>query len=354
MTTLHMFEPGGAGGVFQHAVAVADMLADDGHQVVLHTATDAEITPRSAAICACVDWERERRPSPIRSMLVLLRYLMQTTPHMARRVGSSDCLHTQGRFKPGLLLLVALIAKLRGAWVVASPHNLFERDGAISGRASLWAELRLADSVIVFSEADRARARSLGVEAIWSPLVMHLEGVSDEQAAKWRRRWEAPPETKVILFAGQLRPDKRLDLVIRAVAELPRSRWRLAVVGEDKGSERDARVLATQLGVNASWEVAYVGAADFAAAISAADVVCCPYDRASQSAILSLARQLRVPTVARAVGGLEELASETVRTEDPTEIARACERAIAQNPQTPNQWWADALSAQLRGCRRTN
>ena len=63
--------------------------------------------------------------------------------------------------------------------------------------------------------------------------------------------------TPVVLFAGQIRPDKRLDLAIEACA-LIESEHRLAVVGEDKGDLERCRELAAALGVPVSWTTEYV------------------------------------------------------------------------------------------------
>jgi glycosyltransferase involved in cell wall biosynthesis len=350
--TVHLFEPGGSGGVFQHALAVADMLAEGGEDVILHTATDAELRPRSALFCGCVSWDRERAEGPWRSTVILWRYLTGTVPHIAARVSRQDCLHTQGRFKPGLLLVPALLARLRGARVVASPHNLFDRDRSLLGQLSLRTELRLADSVLVFSQKDQMRARRMGLDVIRSPLIMHLSPTTPDRVARWRSRWDPLGGKRVILFAGQLRPDKRLDLLIRAVAELPDSDWKLAVVGEDKGSMREMRALAARLGVDASWHVDYVDASDFVAAIVAADVIGCPYEVASQSAILAMAHQLGVPSVARDVGGLSELATATVASSTPSDIAAACVLAANQSRDQDCKWWPAALDAHMQayGC----
>lgn len=354
--TVHLFEPGGIGGVYQHTVAVADLLAEEGDDVVLHTASDAEIAPRIATVCGCVSWERGRSAGGIRRYSILRKYLTRTVPHLVRHVGRDQCLYVQGRFRPGLLLLPILLSKARGAWVVVSPHNLFERSGGLLTALSLRGELRLADFVVVFSETDRARAHRMGVEAIHSPLVMHLPSSTPEQISRWRRRWDLETDQRVILFAGQLRPDKRLDLLLRAATELPKASWKVAVVGEDKGSEGQMRALAAELHVGVSWQVEYVEPSEFVAAIAAADVVCCPYDQASQSAVLAMAKQLNVPTVARDVGGLGELATVSVASNSgPSEIASACQLAADRGTDgNVDDWWATARRTQLLACRSRN
>jgi glycosyltransferase involved in cell wall biosynthesis len=61
----------------------------------------------------------------------------------------------------------------------------------------------------------------------------------------------------------------------------------------------------------------------------AADVVVCPYTRASQSGILALAGQLGVPSVASDVGGLRELATSVVpRDVDAVGLAHAIDELL--------------------------
>jgi glycosyltransferase involved in cell wall biosynthesis len=168
-----------------------------------------------------------------------------------------------------------------------------------------------------------------------------------ERVAQWRSQWVPSGDKRVVLFAGQLRSDKRLDLLIRTVAKLPRSSWTLAIVGEDKGVEKEMRMLAAALGVKANWHVEYVGLADFSAAVAAADVVVCPYEIASQSGVLALARQLGVPSVACDVGGLGELATITVESDAPSEIAEACVLAVEHSSSDHWEWRQAALDSHL-------
>jgi glycosyltransferase involved in cell wall biosynthesis len=345
---LHLFEPGGEGGVFQHTVAIADILAEHGHNVVLHTACDAELRPLRASFCGCMSWHRSYANRRLRSVFILAHYFGVTIPHLRKVIKPGDYFHVEGRFKPGLLLVPYLLARLRGCRVVSSPHNLFERNGSLLGRISLRAELALTHSVLVFSRCDQEKAHRLGVDAIYSPLVMHMCPTTQQQIEHWRSVWGASDQTRIILFAGQLRPDKRLDLLIHAMVNLSSTRWRLAIVGEDKGSASEMHALASRLGVDASWNVAYADASDFAAAIMAADVIACPYDHAGQSAILALARQAGVPSVARDVGGLSELATVTVPSTSPNEIADACILAAESSGTGKQSMSSVALMAHLK------
>jgi glycosyltransferase involved in cell wall biosynthesis len=322
---IDLVELNGRGGVYQHAVALADELHRAGTPVVLHTATDAEFEPSEPVeVCRCMDWLRDARAG--RRARIGARFLGVTLPHLLRGRG---VLHVQGPFRSSLLVVTLAVARMRGRRVVYSPHNTFSRRGStIDARLIEWC-CRLAHTTVVFSHADAAVVTRAGATPVVSPLLQHLP-VSDPAAQDaWRARWGPGP---IVLFAGQIRRDKQLDLLIRASRLWKRAR-RLAIVGIDKGDAERCAGLAARLGVDPSWTIEYLDLATFASALAAADVIVCPYLTASQSGVLALARQLGTPTVATDVGGLSELATITVaRHAGAAAVAGAVDALLASPP----------------------
>ncbi len=341
---MHLVEPLGRGGPYQHAMAVAEGLARLGHDVVLHTATDAELIPDHVAVCRCFDWRRGVAGRVRRRVSIAGRYLTRTLPHLARSARRGDLFHLQGMFKPALGFAMLALLRLTGARVVHSPHNTFSRKGRVSDLAFMKLSARVAQATIVFSEQDASRVRSFGGHAILAPLIQKMP-IDPEAADVWRARWRSA--APVVLFAGQIRPDKRLDLMLRA-SLLCRQRHSLAVVGEDKGDAERCRELAEELGVAVEWWVEYVDLTSFVGALAAAAVVVCPYDRASQSGVLSLAGQLGTTTVATDVGGLGELASFTAPPDDAGLLAEAIDAGLSAHAE-PAQGMAEerAIRAHL-------
>jgi glycosyltransferase involved in cell wall biosynthesis len=186
---------------------------------------------------------------------------------------------------------------------------------------------RLPDAIVVYSEADVQRLRKSRRPVYYSPLVPLVPQFGQEERASWRRAWQAENSEAVVLFAGAVRPDKRLDLLIESARTWPPGR-RLAVVGPDQGSWSQCSALAAKYNIDIAATLEFVELDQFAAAMAAADLVVVPSDRASQSAVLSLARQLRAPTVAADVGGLAELASRTFRSGDVDDLGRAIQAAL--------------------------
>ena len=342
---IHMVEAGGRGGVYQHAVAVVEALAHHGEQVVLHTADDAELLPGPGVqVCRCVRWYRASE-GRLRRARILGNWLVRTVPHLARAVRRGEVFHFQGEFKAPIVSLLFVTQKLGGKRVVQSRHNTFSRSNRAADDALFRLDLRLVDAVIVFSEPDARRIEELGAPAFVSPLAQYSPPVDEEAVARWKQRWSANG-APVVLFAGQIRPDKRLDLAIEASSLIEREH-RLAVVGEDKGDLERCRELAAALGVGVSWTTEYVPLTDFVAILAAADVIVCPYERASQSGILALARKVGARTVASDVGGLGELATIAVPPGQAPPLAAAIEEALTMAP-VPDDMEAGLVAAHLR------
>lgn len=343
--TVHLVEFEGRGGPFQHSVAMAEALHRDGVDVVLHTASDPEFHPAAyVPVCLCMDWLREaataRRPR------VALRFLFRTLPHLLSATGHSDVLHLQGPFKPALIAATVAAARLRGARIVFSPHNTFSRKNrAYEATLVRWSALH-GSVTVVYSRSDAAIVRGWGGRSVLSPLTMHVPMIDKGEVEQWRASWGQEP---VVLFAGQIRRDKRLDLLIEASA-VWRSPARLAVVGQDAGDAARCHGLVERLGIAVDWTQEYVPLDTFLAAVAAADLIVCPYARGSSSGVLAVARQLGTPAIAVAVGGLGELASDTIPPEsDVAALAQAVDAVLQRGRRnTPVTQEKDAIAAHRR------
>jgi glycosyltransferase involved in cell wall biosynthesis len=327
--TVHLVEPGGRGGVYQHTVALATSLAESGVDVHLHTAADPEPLPTSVALPShpCLWRLSWLRPRWLRQLAVAAGWLVGGIPTCVRRVRHGDDVHIQGWFRPGLLLPLVAAVRLRRCTVAWSPHTTFSRRGRlVEERLARWMA-RHVDAVHVFSEWDRRRVEAWGARAERTPFAFVVPAAEPWAVAAWRERWLGDRADHVALFAGQIRPDKGLDTLVRAAA-LWGERAVLAVVGEDVGAAPQARRLAAELGVRVVWDEGYCSMEAFTAAVAAADVVVCPYRRASQSGVLAVAGALGRPTVASSVGGLAELADTVVPPDDPQALAEAILRTL--------------------------
>jgi glycosyltransferase involved in cell wall biosynthesis len=339
-SVIHLFEPTGYGGVFQHSCKLGQGLNRVGRRVVLHTGHEHESVHLDGVdLCACTWWPRRsgggRGRAGTRQATIAQRLVRRTLPHLLHCADPGSVLHLQGTAASGGINLLTLGAARRAGYrVVYSPHDVFSRRGAVDG-----ALLRLAyqppHAIVVHSRADEQRLRGLGVRPdrlYMSPLVQLVPRPSDQEMSNWRREWRVNGSDKVVLFAGFIRPEKRLDVLIESARSWPPGH-RLAVVGPDKGGWADCDRLAKARGVNIAARLGFVDLAEFTAAISAADLVVVPSEKASQSGVLALARELRTPSVAADVGGMAELASRTFTAGDVEDLSRAIHAELANGHQ---------------------
>lgn len=304
--TIHLVEPTGYSGIFQHTVALAEALGSIGERVVVHTAREHEVLPAAGfTYCNCSSWP-QRSPAGARQRVRLARhYLGPMLGHLTACADPGDIVHLQGSLAGAFSLEVVRRLSRTGARVVFSPHETFSRRGQLDG-FFLAAALRRVADVMTFSEHDVRDLAFRGIPARLSPLVLKTPKPDPTLVRAWRTRWAAEVGSEVVLFAGEIRGDKRLDTLIRAAANWPTSRT-LAVVGRDRDAWVGASALARELNVPVRSTLGYIELNDFVAAIAAADVVAMPYAEANQSGIAAVARQVGARTVGSAVGGLPEL-----------------------------------------------
>lgn len=340
--TIHLVEPTGYSGIFQHTVALAEALGSTGERVVLHTAREHEaLHAVGFTYCGCGTWP-QRSPAGGRERVRLgSRYLDAMLSHLASRVGREDVVHLQGSLAGALSLVVVERLRRTGTRVVFSPHETFSRRGRVDG-AFLAAALRRVDATMTFSEHDVADLASRGIEARLSPLVIKTPKPDPTLVRAWRTRWGAEVGGEVVLFAGEIRDDKRLDTLIRAAAHWPAHR-RLAVVGRDRHVWTRAATLARGLDVDVKATLGYVELNDFVAAIAAADVVALPYAEANQSGIAAVARQVGARTVGSRVGGLPELVDASFAPGSIEELNHELDHVLERDRSAPHAPDAAAL-----------
>jgi glycosyltransferase involved in cell wall biosynthesis len=323
--TVHVVEPGGWGGIYQHAAAVAAARAEAGERVVFWSAADAEDVPVPAGVVrrACFWRCATVQPRRVRQAAVAARWFGVGVPAILREARRGDVVVLEGSSHPALQ--APLVAGARCA-VTFSPHNTFSRAGRPSEeRLVRWLAQR-ADEVLALSEYDRRVIEGWGVKAVRRvPLAVGRWARDPDPVLvdAWRRRWGGG---RVVLFAGQLRADKGLDVAVQAAAQ-----WtgpRLAVVGEDLGALSPALREAARLGVDLVVDEGYQPLPRLVAAIAAADVVVCPYRVASVSGVMAMAAALGRPTVATDVGGLGESATVTVPPDDASGLAAGVDKAL--------------------------
>jgi len=191
--------------------------------------------------------------------------------------------------------------------------------------------------VVVHSQHAVGQLAELGVDArrIPHPVFEGLEVLP-------------PPQGKTLLFFGLIREYKGLDVLVRALAEVPEAT--LVVAGDPVDPVEPALALAQELGIDdrIDWRFGYVPDAEVPALLEQAAVVVLPYRQHDSSGVLATAIGYGRPVVVTDVGSLGEqvrefAAGRVVPPGDAPALAEAC-RSLLQS--------ADDLERAAAGARR--
>lgn len=265
-------------------------------------------------------------------------------------------------------VLLALVARLRGARVVMEMHEVQDTGEASMRlvraytRVMLRPLLALVHGFVVHSSHDRdvmtreLRLRGRPVQvACHGPYDHHTEPSALQPAA-------ALPKVagvRRLLYFGTVRPYKGLEDLVQAFDLLEPDEVRtveLVVVGEvwEGWSEPDERIAASRHRDRILRVPGYVPDAEVSAWFSTADVVVLPYRRSSASGPLHIAMAAGLPVVVTRVGGLEEAAGDYAGTTfvppaDPEALVAALREVLAKGPQdepfADPRTWEDAVAA---------
>ncbi len=158
-------------------------------------------------------------------------------------------------------------------------------------------ELRALDRYVCMTDALKEEAIAHGLDAakiVWIPNGVDL-------AAFAGPRHE---ETGLVLYVGRLNAQKRLDVLLRAIARVPRAKLELAGEGEEKGA---LEALARELGV--SERVRFLGPrSDVALLHARAQVFVLPSASEGLPNALLEALAAGTPTVATEIPGTKDVA----------------------------------------------
>lgn len=344
--SIHLVEPGGRGGVYQHTLGLAIALREAGvDEIMIHTAEDAEDRHPAVLHCPCMRWSR-CLPSGVRQAATAVGFLARTLPHLVRTAASAGLVHVQGLFGYELTTLLVASLRVRGVRVAFSPHNTFARSGSAHHEHAIRIAARQASVVFGFSHSDVQRLASWGADAIDSPLILHLPDPPSSRIEHWRARYGTTPAA---LLAGQVRADKRPDLFLEACALAGVT---AAVVGPAHDGEALLAQASDRFDVRVVRADDYVPLQEFAAAVRAADVVVASHAVGSVSGPLALASEFGVRSVTFDVGGLGETAGTVADGDDAASLASAIRMALASPPPPPVVLRREAARQHLIGYRQ--
>lgn len=367
------FVPGHSGqGVF--AVALADGLASRGHAV---------LAVRPGRGRARRGLHRGAVPVAELAALPLARDPSAAlTVFGAQRMGqllddfAPDIVHLQDHYP---LCQTALgEAARRGIPTVATnhflPRNMLaflpvpERLDPIAQRA-LWAWLRRVFNRVALSTAPSERAVELlrehgvitAVDAISCGVdVRRFRPASDVDRRATRQRHGLDADRPLLAYVGRLDPEKRLDVLLDAVARLrQRNRaWQLLLVGRGHRAEALAR-RARRLAIDDAVHFAgYLPRAEVPPVVAAADVFVIPSDAELLSLATLEAMASGLPVVAADAVALPELVQAGIngrlfRPGDAADLANQLEATLDERERWPEMGAASRTRAESHDRRLT-
>jgi glycosyltransferase involved in cell wall biosynthesis len=192
--------------------------------------------------------------------------------------------------------------------------------------ARAWGEaLALVDRVVVQSQRALEQLAELGVERERLVRIQHPvfeSGVAAE-----------PPTGATLLFFGLIREYKGLDMLLRALRELPGAR--LVVAGDPLDPVEPLQRLAAELGVpdRVEWRLGYLPDEEIPRLMHEATLVVVPYRKIDSSGVLATALGHGRPAVVTDVGGLPDPirdfgAGRVVPPEDARALAAAIDELL--------------------------
>lgn len=217
-------------------------------------------------------------------------------------------------------------------------HNVFPHERFVMDRQLTKLVLGKGDAFIVHSELDKNDLLEIKPNAVFKKTFIptynafKLNNITKGNA---REMLDLPEDEKVLLFFGFVREYKGLKWLIKAMPLIIKrlSNVKLLIVG-DFGTDKDVYLsLMEECGITNAIEVydGYIPDGEVEKYFAACDLVVCPYESATQSAIVQTAYGFEKPVVATNVGGLPEVVEDNrtgyvVESKDPVMLAeRICE-----------------------------
>lgn len=283
-----------------------------------------------------------------RSLLRILRWARRERPCVVHvhffQAPALDYLFLFGLQKLGITTVTTVHDVLpfaRGRDFHAEQGNIYQRLYARS--SGLILHSTFAQEALHKLNPSLANKSALIPQGGYTSLLAHRRLPRSQARAKVNLAADA----QVVLVFGTIKPNKRLDLAIEAIAQVRADHPQIQLVFAGKPQDRDviaARALATRLGVAGSvrWRLEHISDEDLIAYLCAADVVLFPYEWIYQSAALLMAMSFGKTVVATAVGNnLEVVQHEKTGLLFPLGDTRALATAISRVLQDPA--WAASL-----------
>ena len=205
---------------------------------------------------------------------------------------------------------------------------------------AMWGGRVLAGAarLVAVSNAERRQLQELGVDAAKIRLIPNPVDLDEFRRpvarGNFRRRFNVGSE-QLVMFLGQLTPRKRVDVLMRAFAQLQAPEARLVVAGNDMGAGAGLQSLARSLGIERNTIFAgLLRGDDRLHALADADVVVYPSEHEIFGLVPLEALLAGTPVIVSDDSGCGEVVRSTgggqvIAAGDPWALTDALRRALA-------------------------
>jgi len=318
-------EPSGAGGIAHYTQCLAGALGAHG---------------LPCEILTSLRWI-SRSPIPNAAVHTIFRGML-TNPWEFYRLAlrlrrDASLIHWQCAAHPSRLLWIMRLFPLKRIPWVYTVHNILPHERSSSSQALFEKIYRRMDGLVFHTQhTQREFQRLFPSIAAASAVIPHGEYgfLTSDAAASF------PAEENALLFFGNIRPYKGLDILLNALADVKKiiPSVTLRIAGQAlEPFDRYEEIIARH-GLNKAVEkrLEYIPDEEIAGLFASSAIVVLPYREIDQSGVLLLALASGKPVVASRVGGIPEAIRDgatgvLVPPEDAKTLAQAI-LDLLQNP----------------------
>jgi len=352
-----MVEPvGGHGGMDYYDFGLCKGLSNTGAKVTLYTCD--ETRRRDVTFCETrFPYRRIYGDDP--AWLRGVRYLRGSIQALlGAKLGRAQIAHFHFFHVGPLELFNVLLAKLLRLRVVVTAHDVQPFAKRLSVPWMVDKAYRDSDRVIAQSEVSKRELRTLlqeaGAKIATIPHGNYLHSIAEVPTREdARTRIGLPDAAQVLLFFGQIKEVKGLDVLLQAmprlVEEFPDTVLLIAgKVWKDDFWRYQKQIDTLGIADNCVLRIHFIPDTEVAHYYGAADVVVLPYRRIYQSGVLLMAMSYGKPVVVSDIEGMTEVVADGVNgyvfpsgdsralanklivvMSDPQEARRLGERALS-------------------------
>ncbi len=311
-----MIEPvGGHGGMDYYDFALCEALAEAGVDVTLHTCDE---TPNQPSPPYKVSFPYKGIYGAEPSWKRGIRYIRGSLSALvSARVDGARIVHFHFFHVGPLELFNVLFARILRLRVVATAHDVQSFVERLSVPWMVKAVYGLSDKAIAQSRiSERELTKMLRVHETKIAVIPHGNYLSFvghvPSVDEARSRLGLPRGARALLFFGQIKKVKGLDVLLQAmpkvIGKLPDTVLLIAgKVWKDDLLRYQEQIDTLGIAGNCRTHIRYILDSEVAAYYSAADIVVLPYRRIYQSGVLLMAMSYGKPVVASDIEGLAEV-----------------------------------------------